>query len=248
MPLIDLSPYEQTNGQVTSSADMTNAFTTIQAAVNGFENVNFLTNAGIKVSKLALPGGTNTWLRADGTWTQPAPNIVSFARNSAVTVSNTSAPTDLFGGLQIPGRTLGANGLLEVFSAGRLVWNGSNVSITLELLLGTSSLWRSDSAAIFNGGSDRGWVFWAHIQNLNSTGSQRAGGCFAISDNSAAANVGYGAIRGGGSAAMSGTTFLSASGGAPMTSDQRLTLRVSLGAVSTSLKMISEFVWVTVTN
>ena len=250
MPLIDLSADIQTNGQVTDPVKVTSAFTTIQAAMNGLENVNFVGGAAIEVTKLALGGGTNTWLRADGAWTSPGANTVYSGRNATVEVVNTTQGVDLFAGtMSIAAKALGANGTMELVAGGSYLNNtGSSHQLIMEFALGTTTVWKATSPAYSAGSDQRSWVLFVVLQALGTTANQRTSGLLTVGDNTAA-TTGMGVLRGaGGSATATGGPWLGIATTRPMTSAQDVILRASHDQANGSLSIKCEYAWMTITN
>src|SRR5262245_5700941 len=133
MPTIDLSPFSPTAGETSDAGAIGNAFTAIQGAVNGLDNSNVSNTAAIATTKLNLPGGTTTWLRADGNFTAPTVYAVTYQKTTTTDVVNTAAKTDLFAAaFTIAGNAMSSTGICEVYAGGDYLNNsGSNKTFVL---------------------------------------------------------------------------------------------------------------------
>lgn len=248
MPAIDLSPYEPGAGSDSDAAAISNAFVAIQGAVNGLDNANVANGAAIAVTKLALPGGTTSWLRADGTWTAPTVYAAVYYKTTEKDVVNTTTKTDLLNGeITIAANAMGVNGCIEFACGGDyLNSSGSGKTITLEWKLGTTVLW--DSAAsptLANDADRRAWFFRGYIKAMGISTSQRGGGIFWLAD-ATAATTGTGQISDQTAVGYSAPILTAASSENMASGSKAMALSVTHSGANASTSMRLEYAWVRV--
>jgi hypothetical protein len=215
----------------------------LRTAINGgLDNANVAANAAIAVSKLALPGGTTNFLRADGQWAAPpggagsGPTVYTKITQQDVT---SATKTDLLNNeITIAANAMTANGAVKIWAGGDVQSTAAR-SITIELKLGATVLWDSGASAnLINLVNRHAWFFEAVIQALGSQTSQLSAGAFLVGGAVTAATAGTGFIdTTTGTVDMYPVPFMSAASSVAMTSAQTLTLSVTNSGTSVSTRL-----------
>lgn len=104
-----------------------------------------------------------------------------YRKASIKDVVSTASATDLFNGeITIGAGAMSTNKTVRIFAAGDyLNADGAARTVTIDLLLGGTSIWTSIlNAGLINTGSRRGWMMEAWINNTGATNAQFTNGFF----------------------------------------------------------------------
>lgn len=191
---------------------------------------------------LTVSGGIPAWAASTGTV------ITKYQKTTEKDVNSTVTKTDLLNGeITIGANVMSSSGALYLECGGDFLNStGSSRTIDMELKLGSTVLWDSNTSSFASNANRRAWHFRCVLQALGATNSQRGSGTMTVGGVTTTATTGTGALEQvSGSTAQIGP-FLTAASAVDMTSSQALTFSVTLSTSSASLSMRLEYASVSV--